>query len=51
MVGILLGLGFVEKMGAVLVLLPLLLWLIASRLAQGAHLERGARELIGSTEC
>ena len=31
-VGILLGLAFVEKMGAVVVLVPLLLWLITSRL-------------------
>ena len=31
-VGILLGLAFVEKMGAVMVLLPLLLWLIAGYL-------------------
>ena len=34
-VGVLLGLGFVEKMGAVMVLLPLLLWLIVGRLARG----------------
>ena len=31
-VGILLGLAFIEKMGAVMVLLPLLLWLIAGYL-------------------
>ncbi len=33
MVGVLLGLGFVEKMGAVFVLGPLLLWLVVARLA------------------
>ncbi len=42
MVGILLGLGFVEKMAAVLVLLPLLIWLIVGRLARGI-LKPGAR--------
>jgi hypothetical protein len=31
-VGVLMGLAFVEKMGAVMVLVPLLLWLAASRL-------------------
>jgi 4-amino-4-deoxy-L-arabinose transferase-like glycosyltransferase len=32
LVGVLLGLAFVEKMGAVMVLLPLIGWLVASRL-------------------
>ena len=41
-VGILLGLGFVEKMGAVMVLLPLMLWLIVSRLPR-AFRRPGAR--------
>ncbi len=31
-VGVLAGLGFIEKMAAVVVLLPILLWLVASRL-------------------
>src|SRR6185312_9737839 len=34
LVGVLLGLAFVEKMAAVLVLLPLLAWLAAARLAR-----------------
>ena len=41
-VGILLGLAFIEKMGTVLVLLPLLLWLIVSRVP-GVMFKRGAR--------
>jgi Dolichyl-phosphate-mannose-protein mannosyltransferase len=41
-VGILLGLAFLEKMGTVVVMLPLLIWLIAGRLPR-AFFERGAR--------
>jgi hypothetical protein len=41
-VGILLGLAFIEKMGTVLVLLPLLLWLIVSRVP-GVLFKRGAK--------
>jgi hypothetical protein len=41
-VGILLGLAFVEKMGAVVVLLPLVLWLIAGYLPQTLG-RKGAR--------
>ena len=37
LVGILLGLAFVEKMGAVMVLLPILAWLAAGRLAGGVE--------------
>ena len=36
-VGILLGLAFIEKMGAVMVLLPLLLWLIVAYAAPNLH--------------
>ena len=41
-VGVLLGLAFVEKMGTVMVLLPLLLWLIVGRLPR-AVIKTGAR--------
>ncbi len=47
-VGILLGLAFVEKMGTVLVLLPVLLWLIVGWLPR-AFFKRG-RAARGSTE-
>ena len=39
-VGVLLGLGFVEKMGAVLVILPILGWLVATRLPRTLRLAR-----------
>ncbi|HEV3166378.1 MAG TPA: glycosyltransferase family 39 protein [Isosphaeraceae bacterium] len=42
LVGVLLGLAFVEKMGAVLVLGPILVWLLAGHLPR-AFLERGCR--------
>ena len=41
-VGVLMGLAFVEKMGTVMVLLPLLLWLIVGRLPR-AVIKTGAR--------
>jgi 4-amino-4-deoxy-L-arabinose transferase-like glycosyltransferase len=41
-VGVLLGLAFVEKMGAVVVLLPLLLWLVLGRLP-GTLVRQGGR--------
>jgi 4-amino-4-deoxy-L-arabinose transferase-like glycosyltransferase len=40
-VGILLGLAFLEKMGAVVVLLPLLLWLVCAALARPPGREAG----------
>ena len=42
-VGILLGLAFVEKMGAVMVLLPLLLWLIAGTSRRQTFTRPGGR--------
>jgi 4-amino-4-deoxy-L-arabinose transferase-like glycosyltransferase len=40
LVGVLMGLAFVEKMAAVLVLLPLLGWLVAARLPRALRLSR-----------
>jgi 4-amino-4-deoxy-L-arabinose transferase-like glycosyltransferase len=40
-VGVLVGLAFVEKMAAVLVLLPLLVWLIGAHLPRTLRLRRG----------
>ena len=48
-VGILLGLAFVEKMGAVMVLLPLLLWLVVGQLPRTCS--QPADEPTGSTAC
>ncbi len=42
MVGVLLGLAFVQKMAAVIVLIPLLLWLLAGRLPRAVR-QPGAR--------
>ena len=48
-VGILLGLGFVEKLNAVVVCVPILLWLLAGSLPGLFGARPGAQT--GSTDC
>ena len=45
-VGVLMGLAFVEKMAAVLVLLPLLAWLVAARLPRSLRSREGRADRI-----
>ena len=50
-VGVLLGLAFVEKMAAVLVLVPLLVWLVAVHLPRALRRSRPRHGPTGSTAC